>query len=242
MGITHYTIFGERCSGTNFLEKVITTNFDISITWEYGWKHFFCFNKFDKPTDHVLFIGIIRNPVHWLNSFSKDLHHIPDINKPLNHFLFNTFWSIKGETKELITEDLNFVNGRKYSNIFEMRKLKNWYLINYLPTKVEHYVLINYETLSKHYTLTLNYIRDQFGLTTKYPFYKIINTYKKTDNKFSGEKQITFDNPTLNAIWSHLYVPQENKLGYFCGDDNLFFDNQSNIKFIREKRVDKIET
>ena len=38
-----YTIYGERCSGTNYLESIININFDSNITWEYGWKHFFGF-------------------------------------------------------------------------------------------------------------------------------------------------------------------------------------------------------
>jgi hypothetical protein len=36
-----YTIYGERCSGTNYLENIINMNFDVNVTWEYGWKHFF---------------------------------------------------------------------------------------------------------------------------------------------------------------------------------------------------------
>ena len=38
-----YAIYGERCSGTNYLENIININFDVKITWEYGWKHFFGF-------------------------------------------------------------------------------------------------------------------------------------------------------------------------------------------------------
>ena len=37
-----YTIYGERCSGTTYLQTLIETNFQgCAITWEYGWKHFF---------------------------------------------------------------------------------------------------------------------------------------------------------------------------------------------------------
>ena len=44
--IKKVTIYGERCSGTNYLEELIVSNFDVKITWEYGWKHFFGFNNF----------------------------------------------------------------------------------------------------------------------------------------------------------------------------------------------------
>lgn len=39
--ICKYTIYGERSSGTNYLENLITLNFDVTLTWKYGWKHFF---------------------------------------------------------------------------------------------------------------------------------------------------------------------------------------------------------
>jgi hypothetical protein len=40
---------------------------------------------------------------------------------------------------------------------------------------------------------------------------------------------ITFDNSLLHTIWDNLDVEQENKLGYFKGDDNNFFIKK-NIK------------
>jgi hypothetical protein len=80
--ITHFTIFGERCSGTNYLEEVINANFHINFTSKYGNKHFFCANEYHtKDTTNTLFIGIIRNPVYWVNSFSKELYHVPELNR-----------------------------------------------------------------------------------------------------------------------------------------------------------------
>ena len=40
--LKYYTIYGERCSGTNYLQNLIDINFsDVKITYKYGWKHFF---------------------------------------------------------------------------------------------------------------------------------------------------------------------------------------------------------
>ena len=60
--IKKYTIYGERCSGTNYLENIIDINFDVNLTWEYGHKHFFGHqdNKL-KNSDDTLFICIVRN-------------------------------------------------------------------------------------------------------------------------------------------------------------------------------------
>jgi hypothetical protein len=34
MTITKFTIYGERCSGTNYLEELILINFDVTLTTE----------------------------------------------------------------------------------------------------------------------------------------------------------------------------------------------------------------
>ena len=66
--IKKFIIYGERCSGTNFLENAILENFDIEISWEQGSKHFFCFNEYNKRNfDDTLYVGIIRNPIYWIN-------------------------------------------------------------------------------------------------------------------------------------------------------------------------------
>ena len=36
INIKKIIIYGERCSGTNFLENAILENFNIEISWEQG--------------------------------------------------------------------------------------------------------------------------------------------------------------------------------------------------------------
>jgi hypothetical protein len=193
-----FVILGERCSGTNFLEEALTQNFDITYTSEYGNKHFFCNNNYTTASEDTVFIGIVRNPIYWLNSFSKELHHIPSINKSLRNFLFNEFYSVFDEqqnkkpmldfnifsnnvSEPIIIKDLNYLNGNKYKNIFEMRKLKNHYLRNIMPHKVKNYILINYENLLYNYESTLDTIKTKFELVKKNDTYVKIKKYKKSD-------------------------------------------------------------
>ena len=149
--IKQFAVLGERCSGTNFLEESIKENFHISYTAEFGNKHFFCFNDYasvNAKEKQTLFIGIVRNPIYWLNSFSKELHHVPAKNKVLHNFLFNEFYSIRDpenmtmphfaehggnylfknrntlREEQLNEKDLNFFTNQKYKNIFELRKCK----------------------------------------------------------------------------------------------------------------------
>jgi len=235
--ISKFIIYGERCSGTNFLENAILENFDIEISWEQGSKHFFCFNKYDNRNfDDTLYIGIIRNPIYWINSFSKELYHVPEINrKNIKNFLFNEFYSVNDEIKVLpkiqsvlfnnkpkqiykyttMTEDLNYITNTKYKNIFELRKIKNDYLMNIMPSKVKNYILINYENLLSNYEGTLELIKNKFNLIQKYPIFKNIKKYKKSETyNFVQQRQITLNPIVINIIWQNLDIKQESMLGY----------------------------
>ena len=242
-----FVILGERCSGTNFLEEALTQNFDITYTSEYGNKHFFCWNKYGSANEDTIFIGIIRNPIYWLNSFSKELHHIPSINKSLQNFLFNEFYSVLDEQKNKLSildfgnnfnntteivnpKDLNYLTGKKYKNIFEMRKLKNHYLTNIMPRKVKNYIWVNYENLLYNYEDTLNNIQTKFALPKKTDTYVKIKNYKKSNSyNYKQQRAITFNNALLQVIWDNLDTTQENMLGYFKGDDNGAFKSAVDV-------------
>jgi len=247
MNITQFSILGERCSGTNFLEEAMINNFNVTYTAKYGNKHFFCFNQYETDkqlTNNTLFIGIIRNPIYWLNSFSKELYHIPDINKTnLSTFLFNEFYSVEDENNnnnnnnfiinsykkknKINMKDLNYITGTKYKNIFEMRKIKNDFLIYIMPQKVNNYILINYEDLLYNYDETLNKIKEQFLLTQKFHSFIKIKKYKKSDNyNFVQQREISFPPPIIHLLWTNLDIQQEKKLGYLPFDNNSLFKNR----------------
>ena len=237
LNIKKFIIYGERCSGTNFLENIILENFDVEISWEQGSKHFFCFNTYDKRNfDDTLYIGIIRDPIYWINSFSKELHHVPEINRQnLRNFLFNEFYSVNDELEtkpklqtilfnnkpqniyrySTMTEDLNYTTNKKYKNIFELRKIKNGYLMDVMPNKVKNYILINYEKLLTDYEETLELIKNKFNLTQKHTTFKKIIKYKKSDTyNFVRQRQITLTPFIVDTIWKNLDAEQESRLGY----------------------------
>jgi hypothetical protein len=231
--ITKFFICGERCSGTNFLDNAIQTNFTLELRNDIGSKHFFCFNKYDHTHADTLFIGIIRNPIYWINSFSTELHHIPNQNRSINNFLNNEFYSVEENTDTVILQDLNWKTLTKYKNIFELRKMKNFYLLNMMKLMVKNFILINYESLLFHYEYTLDFIKNKFNLTPKFPIYKNIKQYKKSDNyNFVKQRNILLTPDQVNSIWNNLHIQQENRLGYFKGDNNHYFKNKDNINFI----------
>jgi len=231
--INKFVIYGERCSGTNFINNVIETNFGLELRKDFGSKHFFCFNKYDNPYEDTLFIGIIRNPIYWINSFSTELHHVPTQNKPIEQFLSNEFYSVEENSNNIILKDINWKTLKKYTNLFELRKMKNFYLLNIMKKKVKNYILINYESLLYNYEFTLDFIKNKFNLTSKFPLYKKIKQYKKSDNyKFVKQRNILLTPDHVNKIWDNLHIQQENRLGYFKGNNNEYFKNKDNIQFI----------
>ena len=216
----YFTIYGERCSGTNFLENAISENFELDTTWKYGWKHFFGNYQFNNDTheNETLFIGIIRESVSWIDSFYKELHHIPNHNRQnIDSFLNNEFYSILDHNLEENMDDRNILTKERYKNIFELRKIKNDFLIYSMPNLAKNYVLIKYEDLRDNYQNVLEYIKVKFDL----------NKYSETDkytkiNKFKGiekcnnykKKEIILSNEIIQKVKNSVEYEQEKLLGY----------------------------
>jgi hypothetical protein len=209
--IQKVTIYGERCTGTNYLENLLNANFDITITWEHGYKHFFGFHDLNN-TDHVLFIGITRNPYDFINSLYRYQHQLPPQFKNKTNFLNDEFYSL--ENGKLYPNDLHIYTKEKYKNIFEMRHTKLQFLIDDLPKAVKNYILIRYEDLLNDLKNTLDLIKDK-GLIIKndieYPINITHHTYSK-DILFVKDSKPNFIEKDL--IKDRLNMLYENKLNY----------------------------
>jgi len=189
------TIYGERCSGTNYLEQILLLNFNIKIVWTYGWKHFFGFKELSN-SDDTLFIGIIRNLYDWVNSLYRDKYHLPsEVTNNIDTFLNKPFYSIYKDDTEIM-EDRHIDTKERYKNIFELRHIKNKFLIETMPTLVKNYCLITYDNLINNFANTMNKIKN-FNLQIKnnieFPLnipYNVKNTkikFKKKPNEIKNE-------------------------------------------------------
>ena len=191
------TIYGERCSGTNYLEELLLLNFDVELVWDYGWKHFFGFNDLTN-SDDTLFIGIIRNLEDWINSLYREKHHLPThLTKNIDTFLTNPVYSLIDGHE--IMSDRNIDTGERYKNIYELRLVKNKYLIEKMPKLVKHYCLITHDDLVDSFLDVMNKLKNcglkikdniNFPLNIKY-FKKEKNIlFKKKENTILKEKII----------------------------------------------------
>jgi len=218
--IQYFTIYGERCSGTNFLEKAIKENFELKLVWHYHYKHFFGFYNFEKKNpiiendDDVLFLSIVRDPVYWINSFYQKKHHIPESNKTSIHaFIKKEFYSVDSDGKE-IERDRHLDQKRRYRNIFELRQVKNNYLIHTMKKNVKHYLLIRYEDLNNHYETILKFIQEKFKLRRKTNEWKKIIDYKGQMHKIYVPKKVNLPVGIIKKIWERVDKVQEKSLGY----------------------------
>lgn len=225
--ILNFTIYGERCSGTTFLEEAITSNFNLPVMWYYDWKHFFGSYDFDAdkkeseinglgaPADNTLFIGIVRNPVRWLHSFSKRKQQLPSGIQTLGNFFQREFYSVN-DKDEVIAEDVHFITKERFKNIFELRKVKNDFLMNVMPTKVQNYILITYEDLLYKYDETLDAIKNLYHLKPLHPKYLQVTNHTIDQNVFTGEREVDFSPSVIQYIWDNLDKHQERVMGYEC--------------------------
>lgn len=209
--LSKFTILGERCSGTNLLEKVISEHFSCTVTWEYGWKHWFLYDSKYENSDETLFIGIIRDPVCWLNSLYQSPYHIPKKLLKQHLFLINEFYSTHNDSEEENELDRNPFTKKRFQNVIQMRNCKLNYLINEMPKKVKNYILIRYEDLVYNYSNTIDLINYKFFDKTKNLEKKInLLNYKNED-----DTSASYFYPKNVYLHKDINMNLEKSAGYF---------------------------
>jgi hypothetical protein len=211
--VDQFTIYGERHSGTNYLEQCIQQRFGLQLTYFFGFKHFFGWTKpetitYHRMSLHTLFIGIVRDPYQWLMANHEKPHHYdPTRPNDIISFLTGEWYSVQDKLNrdvEIMT-DRSFITQQRYKNIFDMRTTKYKYLNETLPLIVPNYVLFSYDTFLKNHENYLNIIQHRFSLK------KIGDAPRPRLRKhYSVENQNVKDIIDSNLDWN-----LENSLGYY---------------------------
>jgi len=195
MSLPKVTIYGERCSGTSYLKELFDINFNVELTWQYGWKHFFGFNNLEN-SDDTLFIGIIRNLPDWVNSLYREKHHLPPhLTANEYTFLNDEFYSIDNNNE--IIFDRNIETNKRYKNIFELRHVKNKFLVETMPTLVKNYVLITYDELLNDFNNCMNKIKKYLQVKSNIEFPLNVYYYKANKNVLFTKKQNEIPNDVI---------------------------------------------
>lgn len=192
--ISFIRVFGERCSGTNYLESLLINNVAFCSDKKslksgvFGYKHWF-FNNWDDlaRSDDTLFLVIFRNPVNWLSSLNKTPFHC---SPSLHNLSFSEFiraeWSCiwddvanvdktnpKYGTEMMHERDPS--TGKRFSNVLELRKAKllNWLKMASYTTNIAY---LSYEELLKSPESYLPTILERFNVSVKE--FKNTNSYR----------------------------------------------------------------
>lgn len=132
----NFVIYGERNSGTNYLETILTGRsyhidyhiraFDIPVVNKshgdnidniFGDKHFFGFHdEHIKKANNTIFIAIVRNPYDWIVALHNSKHHIPPDNHDIVNFLTNEWYSIKTDINHK-NYGKEFIGDRNFNSI-----------------------------------------------------------------------------------------------------------------------------
>jgi hypothetical protein len=203
--INQFTIYGERHSGTNFLQNFIIQSFNLPYTEQFGHKHFFTpLHLENQSIDDTIFFCITRNPYDWLVAIFKRPHHCGFAYKDLKQFLLHEWWSKIEFTNNEIYEDRNWNNGQRYKNIFELRSNKLKYL--YDLRFYQKYLLQFENFLNLKNTIYIKHnISAQFQIVS-YP-HKIM--FKRPKNHFLSINEDVFNTINDNIDWT-----TEKLLGY----------------------------
>jgi hypothetical protein len=190
-----FKINGERNSGTNFLERILSKNnfptYSQKITKRivYHWKHGIPSIDYKELDEKVVDLFIFRNLEDWLISFSKNPYH----QKKHNNFKdFLTLQQISNEknlldyrTNKLLNED---DNGK---TIFEIREYKFNKIMEYKKNNKD-VILVNLSFIQNEKNLSqfLDFLSEKYMKTLKVDNY-ICNINHTKNNK--NNKNRTYD-------------------------------------------------
>lgn len=205
--INKYTIIGERHSGTNWLERICQNRLELSITWEYGSKHFFNYSPNTLASaQNTLFICITRNVYDWIGGFFKLPHHVDiSIAYNIDKFLLSE-WKCDDRVN-----DVDYLTNKPYQNIFQLRKYKLQFFDLFLPFIVDNMIITRYEDLLIDPETIVSFISKIYNIKkTTYDYYNLTQPRK--------QHPYLFDERISNIINEYTDWDMENKFGYLINN------------------------
>jgi len=239
--IRYVQIFGERCSGTNFVTRLVENNMDnVELTKDFGGKHWFIKDHYprsrpNESTDYqcvrslqdsadTLFLCLFRNPYDWVRSIREKPYHARNhqglplrafIRKPwhsFEHARLNRYWPKRSDNYWFIEEAIN---------ILRLRSMKIAHLLN-IQDRVENIRFVNYETISQDNEALIS-IADQFRISLKHTAIRGVTKHlgRARDMEFSPRKYPEIPPEQLEFINEELNWELENRIGYLREDARM---------------------
>lgn len=186
--VARLQLFGERCSGTNYLHRLIERNIPgLPVVFDFGFKHAPPL-QLHQPLHDCLFCVIYRDPFDWIRSLhAKPWHVVPELrHKPFGEFIrspWHCVWDEQTNTPPASpsfgTEMLHERHpdtGQRYANPLQLRsdRLRRWQA---LEQHVPRFWWVQYESLMRYPQLLIRDVANHAGHGLAAAF-QPVTTYK----------------------------------------------------------------
>ncbi|QXT40232.1 hypothetical protein [Gymnodinialimonas ceratoperidinii] len=179
--LADFQVFGERNSGTNFVEQLVERNFDLERVQLYGWKHGFPVSMGYHRRSLILFV--YRDPIDWTVSMFNTPHapH-PDVKLDSFSEFIRSEWAIfnrrnsrrvwrqrwnatsRGELDFMEnTFDRHPETGKRFRNVMEMRRSKLVAGLSF-RNRICNLIIASYEDIRTNKEPFLDYLSAQFDI------------------------------------------------------------------------------
>lgn len=124
-------IYGERNSGTIYIEWLLKNNFDIKIidTPDLGWKHRLAPTEDElkeRIKKEVIFVCIIKNPYSWLLSMHKRPYQHEELRKlPFSRFLKYSYGDYRNPIVMWNLKYQSYIKMQRYANNFHFIRFED---------------------------------------------------------------------------------------------------------------------
>ncbi len=214
--LTRRKVWGERCSGTNFVDALLVRNFaeleKKGGQWE--WKHGLA--RTNSGAEHRLNIFVVRDPFTWAQSFYRNPWHLPVRlrSRTFSEFIRMEWVGVFYDQGKYTPErpaDRHPVEHRRFHDIWEMRAVKLRHAL-FAASQIPNGVFVRYEDVSSQPELFVQELAQRFGLTNA--AFTPITDYK-------GEARRSYDAKRYDEMQdedrAHILSRLDHQLEAFCG-------------------------
>jgi hypothetical protein len=226
--VTRYQVLGERSSGTNYAKRWLGRNTNLTPTEALGWKHGFPHAAAIPPD--LLVVGMVRSADRWVQSMHAKPWHCSSAMQSLEFSAFvRSEWDTyvdrpryfdgaekSGVIGQPLQHDRHPLTGKRFQNIFALRRAKLTALLSYLDRHC-NFVLLRMEDVTDEPERMLDTLVSALELPRKEPFRPVM---KRLGSKFKASvdkrpatpKTLSADD--LTFLRSQVHKGQEKALGY----------------------------
>ena len=238
VAVQEFFVFGERNSGTNFIDALLRRNFPSLANsasdrrgpagFRYGWKH--GFPQMVTAPDFTLAVVVFRRPEDWLRSMhERPWHAAPELRGLSFGAFIRAPWSS-------IVDDPNFgparrdarfrselqwdrhpLTGAPFENILALRNAKNAGFQS-LNARFSTTVSVRYEDVAAAPEAFLDFLSRRFGLERAADYEPVLTTRGlRRGSAFKPSPPTELEAEDTRFVWSELDAGLEAALGYGPG-------------------------